>query len=271
MRTLVAFIRKHHFFALFLLLEILAFSMLVNSYSYQRTISFNAANDLTGGILNAFADITDYFTLRKQNKDLQVENTILRNRLQNYLLKADTLQTYGDSLFRYIPARVIRNTTHAANNFMVLDKGKLQGVEKEMGVISSRGVAGIVIGVSAHYSLVMSLLNGNAKISTRIKKNNQLVNVIWDETDPVHGKLVDIPAHILLNTGDTIVTSGNSFIFPEGLVVGTVLSYKPSENQGLNTAQITYATDFNGLHHVYLIRNLRKQEELKLLEGTGHE
>jgi len=271
MRTLVAFLRKHHFFALFLLLEAIAFSMLVNSYSYQRTVSFNAANDLTGGVLNAFANITDYFTLRKQNEELQDENTFLHNQLQYYSLKINTRQTYGDSLFRYIPARVIRNTMHAANNFMVLDKGRLQGIEKEMGVISSKGIAGIVIGVSAHYSLVMSLLNDNAKISARIKKNNQLVNVVWNEIDPGYGQVVDIPAHIQLNAGDTIVTSGNSFIFPAGLVVGTVLSYHPGTNQGLNTARLTYATDFNGLHHVYLIQNLRKQEELKLLEGADHE
>ena len=271
MQSLLAFLRKHHFVVLFLLLESLSFIMLVNSFSYQRSVSFNAANDLTGGVFDMFTNLTDYLSLRKQNDRLQLENAQLRNRLQPFLLKKDTLQAYGDSLYRYFPARVIRNTIHESNNFMVLNKGSLNGIVKEMGVISASGVAGIVIGVSHHYSLVMSLMNENAKISARIKKNDQLVNVVWDGKNPVFGKMVDIPAHIQLEPGDTVVTSGNSFIFPEGLMIGTVKKYEQSVKQGLNTAQIKYATDFNRLHHVYLIKNLRKQDELNLLEGKKYE
>jgi len=271
MRTLIAFLRKHQFFTLFLLLEMLAFSMLVNSYSYQRTISFNAANDLTGGIFSAFSNLTDYLTLRKQNEQLLEENSKLRNQLQAYMLEVDSLTVSGDSLFQYIPARVIRNTTHSSNNFMVLNKGSLCGIEKEMGVMSSGGIAGIVIGVSPHYALVMSLLNDNARISARIKKNNQLVNVVWDEEHPVFGKLIDIPVHVLLNPGDTVLTSGNSFIFPEGLVIGTIKGYEPNEKQGLNTAELKFAADFNSIKYVYLIKNMRRQEEVKLVKEKGNE
>ncbi len=271
MRTLIVFLRKHQFFTLFLLLEVLAFSMLLNSYSYQRTISFNAANNLTGGVFSAFSNLSDYLTLRKQNKQLLEENSKLRNQIQAFMLKVDTLAVYGDSSFQYIPARVIRNTTHSSNNFMVLNKGSLCGIEKEMGVMSSQGIAGIVIGVSSHYSLVMSLLNDNTRISARIKKNNQLVNVVWDDEHTAYGKLIDIPVHIQLNPGDTVLTSGNSFIFPEGLVVGTIKGYEPNEKQGLNTAELKFATDFNGLEYVYLIKNMRRQEEVKLVREKGNE
>jgi len=271
MRTLLVFLWKHHFFTLFVLLEVLAFLMLINSYSYQRTLSFNAANDLTGGIFKTVGNISDYLILRKQNDQLLRENAQLLNKLPGSFLERDSTREYGDSLYHYFPARVIRNTTHAYNNFIVLDKGRLQGVEKEMGVISSRGVVGIVIGVSAHYSLVMSLLNDNAKISSRIKKDLQLVNVVWDENDPSYGKIVDIPIHIGLAAGDTIVTSGNSFIFPEGIPIGTVLTFKSDANKGLNSAQMKYSSDFNSLYHVYIIRNLKKKEEQKLLEDGTNE
>jgi rod shape-determining protein MreC len=271
MQTLFAFLRKHHFLTLFLILELVAFSMLIHSYSYQRTLSFNAASDLSGGLFNVLSNTTNYLRLQAQNEQLLEENTKLHNRLANCVSVADTNEMPGDTVFRYFSAHVIRNTTHASNNFMMLDKGRLQGVEKEMGVISDHGVAGIVIGVSDHYALVMSLMNDNAKISARIKKNQQLANVIWEPDYPKQGKLIDIPVHLQLLQGDTVVTSGNSFIFPAGLVIGFIESYSPNEKKGLNTAQLRFATDFNQLNHVYLIKNLRKQEEKTLLKETEDE
>ncbi len=271
MQTLFAFLRKHHFLTLFLILELVAFWMLIHSYTYQRTLSFNAASDITGGVFNVLSNTTGYLKLQKENKQLLEENTKLHNQLMGCKSISDTNAVIEDTVFQYLSARVIRNTTHASNNFMMLNKGSLQGIEKEMGVVSDHGVAGIIIGVSKHYALAMSLMNENAKISARIKKNNQLANVIWEAEHPDRGKLIDIPVHLQLVAGDTIVTSGNSFIFPGGLIIGTVESYSPNEEKGLNTAEIRFATDFNRLNHVYLIRNLRKKEEQTLLKGADDE
>lgn len=266
MRNLFIFLWKHQFLVLFLILEAVAFSMLIHSYSYQRTLSFNAANDITGDILKTSSDVSNYFYLERENKQLLEENARLRNKLKSSFLNPDTSGTYRDTLFAYIPARVIRNTVNRYNNFIVLNLGKKQGIEKEMGVISDRGIAGIVIGVSPNYSIAMSLLNENARISARIKKNHQLVNVVWNKDHLGDGKVVDIPAHFKLNKGDTIITSGNSFIFPAGLNIGTIISYHKSENMGLCTAVLQFSTHFNSLNYVYLVKNLKKKEQIKLLE-----
>ena len=123
----------------------------------------------------------------------------------------------------------------------MVNKGSKQGVELEMGAISSNGVAGFVVGVSEHYSVIMSVLHKNMRLSASIVKNGQLVNVIWQGPDYRIGKVIDIPSHIHLSEGDTLVTSGNSMIFPQGIVIGTIIEQLESENKGLGNASLKFA------------------------------
>ncbi len=153
----------------------------------------------------------------------------------------------------------------------MIDKGALHGIEKEMGVISSTGLAGIVIGVSSRYSTVMSMLHQNSRISGRIKKNGQLINVIWKGMNYKEGLVIDIPTHINLATGDTIITSGNSLIFPEGIVIGIILEERQSDIQDLGEATMAFTTDFNSLKHVYIIRNMMKEEQQELQNEIADE
>ncbi len=267
MRNLLTFFLKHQFFSLFIILEILSFVMLMNSFSYQRMLSFNAASDLSGNIFNTYHRMTAYFDLKEQNRQLLAENAQLHNSmLTNFPLSDTGYPGQKDSSYRYIPATVIRNTVNHVNNFIVLNKGSKQGIQKEMGVLSDKGIAGIIIGVSQNYSLAMSLLNTHSHISARIKKDNQLVNVVWSEKHRQRGEVVDIPAHIQLNIGDTIITSGNSFIFPAGLNIGVIHNFEKSKNHDLNKAGLQFCTDFNSLHYVYIIKSLEKKEKMKLLE-----
>ncbi len=272
MRNLLTFFLKHQFFSLFIILEIISFVMLMNSFSYQRMLSFNAASDISGDVFNSYHEMTAYFDLKEQNQQLLTENVYLHNLLLTSFLPSDTnYRGEKDSSYRYIPAIVIRNTMNHVNNYIVLNKGKNQGVQKEMGVLSDKGIAGIIIGVSRNYSLAMSLLNTHAHISGRIKKDDQLVNVIWGVKQGRKGEVIDIPAHIQLNQGDTIITSGNSFIFPAGLDIGIVHNFEKSKNHNLNKAALQFSTDFNSLHYVYIIKNLDKKEKMKLLEEVKNE
>jgi rod shape-determining protein MreC len=235
-------------------------------------LSFNAASDISGDIYSTYHDITDYLNLKEKNQQLLEENGRLFNMLLTNILVPDSnYRAKKDSSFQYIPATVIRNTVNHVNNFIVLNKGKNQGIQKEMGVLSDKGIAGIIIGVSQNYSLAMSLLNTHAHISARIKKNEQLVNVVWGEKQRQLGEVIDISAHIRLNRGDTIVTSGNSFIFPAGLNIGTIRDFEKSKNHDLNRAGLQFCTNFKSLHFVYIIKSLEKKEKMKLLEDAKNE
>ena len=271
MYNLLAFLRKHQFFAFFVLLEIVSFLLLANSYSYHKSLRFNAVSDLSGNLFSSFNDIESYFSLKKENEKLLEENARLRSGLQASFLISDTAYAFSDSLYNYLPAQVVSNSVNKQNNFMLVNKGALHGVEKEMGVVSGQGIAGIVIGTSKHYSRVMSVLHRNTRISGRIKKNRQLVNVVWDGRDYSSGQVIDIPSHIRLNAGDTIVTSGNSLIFPEGIVIGTILDQTIAENKTLGEANLKFSTDFNSLEHVYLIENKMKPEQDSLINKLMNE
>lgn len=266
MYSLLAFLRKYQFFAFFVLLEVVSFLLLANSYSYHKSLQFNTVSDLSGNLFSNLNNIQSYFSLKNENQKLLEENALLRKGLASSFLISDTSFTFSDSLYNYQPAQVVSNSVNMQNNFMLVNKGSLHGIEREMGVISGQGIAGIVIGTSKHYSRVMSILHRNTRISSRIKKNNQLVNVVWDGQNYSEGRVNDIPSHIRLNTGDTIITSGNSLIFPKGIVIGTITDQTIAENKTLGEATIAFCTDFNSLQHVYLIKNKMKPEQDSLIK-----
>ena len=228
-------------------------------------------SDFNGNIFSVYSNITDYFSLKKENDLLAEENARLHNKLSNSLYYSDTTQEFQDTLYRFVPAKIVSNSINKPNNFIIIDKGKNDSLQKEMGVISSNGVVGIIIGVSNNYSVVMSLLHQNTRLSARIKKSGQLVNLIWPGIDYHTGKIIDIPSHVHLSPGDTVITSGNSLIFPEGILIGTVQDQEINEGQELGQARLRFSTDFGTLQHVYVIMNKGKKEQTDLLEEINHE
>jgi rod shape-determining protein MreC len=265
MRNLFVLLWKNQFFLLFIILETVSIILVTRSYSYHGAMAHNTTNDISGGVFSMYSGVTDYINLKEDNILLAEENANLRNGLKTSFLLTDTQYVFRDSMFRYIPAKVVSNSISKSNNFIMVNKGSKHGIEKEMGVVSTLGVAGIVIGVSKNYSTIMSMLHKNMRISARIKKSGQLVSVTWDNNNYLYGTVIDIPSHIKLAAGDTIVTSGNSLIFQEGIVVGTIVSHNQDSNKKLSKAVLKYITDFGTLNHVYVIKNIMKVEQDSLL------
>ncbi len=266
MRNLLLFLSKYKFIIVFILLETISVVLVTFSYSYHRSLLLNTVNDLTGNIFETYSDFTDYLGLKEENELLARENAGLRNQLESSFLITDTGYAFKDSLYQYLPAHVVYLTVNKPANYFIVNKGKKHGIEKEMGVISPTGIAGIVIGVSEHYALVMSLLHHNFTGSARLKKNGMLVTVVWETGDYRYGKIIDIPSHLELQKGDTIVTTGFSTIFPEGLLVGFVEDYEPAPEKEFAEGTIKFATDFKKLMDVYIVKNILKPEMDTLLE-----
>lgn len=264
MRYFIAFLFKNSFFFFFLILEVIAFLLLLNYNRYHSSVIINATNNLTGSLHKTCSNISDYFSLHRQNEFLAEENARLMNLLDHSRNIEVTPEYSGDSMYRYISAKVIDNSTNLANNYIMIDKGYSGGIRQDMGVVSAGGVVGIVVGVSDNYSIVMSALHGQTRISAIVSKNNQLGNIVWGESDCRFGTLEDIPAHVKLEKGDTIVTSGFSFVFPGGFLIGTVEDYKSEREQMLNKALIRFGVDFNILDYVYVVEDMNKAEKLML-------
>jgi len=162
-----------------------------------------------------------------------------------------------------LSAAVIDNSVNLQKNFLTLDKGKRDGVSTDMAVITSDGVAGVIVVCSDNFSVAMSVLNLDFKLSARFKTNGYFGSVSWNGRSPEYAELSEIPQHVVVNVGDTIETTGYSSIFPEGVVVGTVSEF---EKSGGDFYKITLAlaTDFRKLHFVEIIGNLKKEEIIKL-------
>ena len=262
MYNLRRFIIKHHFVILFILLEVISILLLANSQRFHRNRMINTTNDVVGKIYEWGSEIGNYFRLNSANKQLAEENAMLRKQLS--VVYDTTACTYdiqdNDTLFEYIPAQVVNNSTNQANNYLIINKGKRDGIERDMSVISSEGIVGVVTDVSRNYASVMSLLHSKSVVGVRFKNNQEIARLIWETNNYHYGIVEDIPTHIVLQKGDTILTSSHSNIFPEDLMVGTVEEFYPTAVDALNRAKIRYATDFSTLRHIYVIKNLHKAE-----------
>jgi len=271
MRNLIHFFWRHSNFILFLALEFFAIFLVVNNNGYQKSVAFAWASEKTGKIQSARNSFWDYLNLKQINKELAAENARYRSMLPSAFLITDTLvHSKNDTLYRQqyqmLSAEVISNSTNSPTNFLQLNKGRLQGIDKDMAVISPTGVVGIVVNVSQNFSWVMSLLNKETRISARIKKNGQIGTIAWEGGSYQFAALKDIPTHVRVSRGDTVVTSGYSHVFPQGEIIGVINDFNIKSGEHFYTINIRLGVDFNNLAHVYVIRNLLRGEQKKLEE-----
>ena len=271
MKEIIKLILKYHFTIIFILLEVLSFSLIVLHNNYQRTVFSGYTASFFGTISSVVTRVDDYFYLKVTNEKLVAENTELRNEIEklkllNRISNADTLWAPTDSAdvdYVYKTAEMINSSFNKTKNYIVIDKGATEGIKPEMAVCSSEGVVGIIEKVSNRYARVLPLINTNLRISAKIKKNGYYGSLQWDGDDYRYSYLNDIPFHVDTEVGDTIVTSGFSSIFPEGEMIGFVESVN-KETANFLTIKVKLATDFKRISDVYIIANTRKEEQQAL-------
>ncbi|MEI7501038.1 MAG: rod shape-determining protein MreC [Bacteroidota bacterium] len=269
MRNLFLFLREHYFYFLFLILETFSLVLVFNYNEFQGSSLYSFSNTVSGSVNRIFSGISEYFSLRKTNRVLIEEMAKLHSRIPeafymtdiNVFLKKDSIVKLE---YKYISARVISNSTNKRNNFLMINKGSLLGIENHMGVIIGNKIVGQVVSVSPHFSWAMSMLNKDSRISGKFKKNNQLVNVEWSGGSYRKGQVKEIPKHVLIIKGDTIITSGNSDIFPEGLLIGTITEFTNAQDENFNNAEILFSTDFNSLGYVEVVVDMMRKEKEEL-------
>lgn len=272
MRNLFRFLLQHHFFLLFLLLETISVLLLVNSHTYHRAAAVTFTSGISGSVYESWNRITSYFSLNYQIDKLAAENARLRSEISQHNERHDSTSFINNEFtFRHIPAKVISNSVHFRNNYIIINKGRASGVRPDMGIISPEGVAGIITGVTEHYSTALSVLHRHARISVIFRKSGQLANLSWNGDSYKTGMVEDIPSHLKVHPGDTVVTSGHSLIFPEGIMVGTITEYIEPPGSSLNKAVLEFSTDFNKLRQVYVVYNSLQFELDSLVNSRKHE
>ena len=275
MKEIIKLILKYHFTIIFILLEIVSFSLIIRHNEYQRAIFSASASTLFGNISSTITSIKDYFRLKEMNESLANENILLKNRLEKYEFLRDTIihgTVVQDSIpvYEYIGAKQVNATYNRTKNYITLNQGRKNGLQKEMAVCTPEGIVGLIQDLSDHFAVVIPLINVDSRISAKIKKNNYYGSLQWDGNDYAYSYLNDIPYHVEVNAGDTIVTSGLSKIFPEGIVVGYVESVD-KETANFLKIKVKLAVDFKRINHVYVILNNKKNEQTSLEAINYHE
>ena len=272
MRSLIRFFYKHHMLFLFIILEGMAGFMLLRNNYIQRIAFAKVTNVVSGSIYERINNWRDYLHLREQNRQLLGENEKLRGMLPASFFVPDTSRLIYNNpnkhrRYAYLPAKVINNTANKQFNFVTLDRGKDGGVAVDMAVIGPDGIVGIVYGVSEHFATVIPVINRNFKVSTKFKKNNYFGSLTWDGRSYRHATLNEVSLHVPVSKGDTLVVSGYSDSFPEGIPVGVVDNVEQKDGS-FYTIDVLLATDFRKLHFVTVVEDLMKEEQQNIEQQT---
>lgn len=276
MRSLLRYLIKNYAFVLFITLEIIAFVMIFNNNKYHNTKYLNSSNRIVGSVYGTFNSVINYFELAEINRELSEENSRLKTLLLNdphYGLVDDSLSLPAveqDSLFRIIPARVINNSVNNPHNYITLNKGRKHGVKPDQGIIIDKGIVGVVIDVSDSYAVGLSVLNRRWSISAKLKNTGYFGSLYWAGNDYKVASLMEIPFHVDVTVGDSVVTSGYSSVFPEGIMIGTIQSFDQDEGENYYNIEVELSTDFKSLSFVEIIENINSQEirELESLDSN---
>lgn len=281
MRSLIDFLIKYSKWFVCLFYVLVSCILLFETNPYQHYVFLTSANRVSAECLSFSANVTSYFHLHDINEDLQLRNaslemevTQLRRQLRRLRedLKEESLRS--DSIapqFDFQLAHVISNSVSRTHNYITIEKGSLDSIEPEMGVVDQNGVVGIVNVVGRNSARVISLLNPKMRLSCKVKGRSDFGSLVWDCKNPHEALLEEMPRHERFQPGDTIVTSGYSAVFPEGIPVGTILSYENAHNNNFYTLRIKLFTDFTTLSTVRVLRNKLGSELREISAGEEDE
>ena len=268
MYNLFRFLVRYYLFFFFLLLEGFCFYLIYQNSKYHQAAFVNMANSANGKVYQTISDVTEYFYLRQMADSLVAENASLHAMLKESTndktvttqKQTDTISNKLEQVYTYIPAKVIHNTVNLSANYMYINRGKKQGITTQMGVISPGGIVGQVVNVTDNYAAVMSLLNKNFKVSAKLRNSNYFGTLSWEGKNTTLAKLREIPKHVKIHEGDTIVTSGYSELFPENVMIGRVKHVKAEPEENFLDIDVILSTNMNNLSYVYVVNNLKRKE-----------
>ncbi|QQT26559.1 MULTISPECIES: rod shape-determining protein MreC [Sphingobacterium] len=275
MRNLWLFLIRYNAFFWFILFFVFSVLLVVKNNTFQRASAFNSSNVVIGNMYAKVNSWKSYLALADANDQLVQENAMLHNQLQRYIVKDSSdsvrlVDSIEEGRYQFIVANVANNSIHQKSNYLTLDKGSKDGVEKDMGVITSNGVVGIVLNVSKDFCTVQSLLHPDTRISVTLGKSEVFGSLMWGSNrDSRYAMVRDIPNHVKVAKGEKVYTSGFS-IFPKGIQVGQIVETGITSGESFLDLRLLLSTNFSNLQHVYILKD-KMAEEKRLLEETNND
>ncbi len=272
MRNLLAFFLRYNSFFIFLMLEVICLTLAFRFNAYHKVSFVSASNSFTGNVYSTYSSFTDYMNLAQVNDSLSRENALLRSQLLSSYWDTEVNRDIACDVnmvqaYQFFDAKVISNSTTKTSNYLVINKGSKHGVTENMGVVTANSVVGIVMDVSENFATIMSVLHKDSKVSVKLKGLKYSGSLIWTGGDSRYALVKNIPKHVEIEPGDTIVTSGYSSIFPENIMVGTIESYDIASGDNFYLIRVNLSTNFETIEYVDVVNYLFSKEQNEL-EGS---
>ena len=276
MRNLFDFLAKYSNWLLFLVLEVVSLTLVFRYNAYQGSVWISSANVAAGKMYEWHSQLTSFFNLSQNNALLTHRNFYLErqvrqltdayNRVMHDSTAAEKLLARQMQQYQPIEALVVGNTVAQKDNLITINKGTADGVRPEMGVVSGTGLVGVVMKASAHYAIVMPVVNSNSRVSCTIRKRGYFGALRWHggRIDRVY--LEDIPRHARFAKGDWVETNGYSAIFPPGVPVGCITRVFNSRDGLSYNVEVQLSTDFSRLRDVLVLSDAGMQERMQLMK-----
>lgn len=274
MYRLLLFLRRVYVPVIFLVLEGLALHFYSNSSVHTRARMLGVSDNIVGGIYESVSKVEYFMSLGTTNKVLegrvqQLENELAAYRERFSEAELDSIRAFAEFPHEYITARVVRNSIGKRDNFMMIDRGRSDGVERGMAVVSLDGVmVGYVERVSERNAVCVSVLNTTFRASGLVRGTGHFGSVSWLAADPRTVRLSEVPKYAEIERGDTVVTSGYSFYFPEGIHIGTIEDFTTDEARASYDIDVRLGVDIASLRTVMLIDNPEVFERIRLEEDV---
>jgi rod shape-determining protein MreC len=261
MRYFFLLLKRSRVLLYFLLLESIAFAWIVNKRSYQRSQFLSATTEIKGSFEGLAETTRSYINLKEENELLAKENMQLRESLdESFIFQnfgADTINsiTYQQR-YTFVDAQVISSSHYKVENYLLINKGELSGLQENMGVIGPGGVVGVISSVSKHFARIIPIINPNLRISAELSRDGYFGPLRWSGENYRESSIQDIPPYANVQIGDTVKTDGRSSYFPRGIAIGYVKSTRLQSDQNFFEVTLNLSTDFSKLHNVYVVKDL---------------
>ncbi len=277
MFRLLEFLKSKGHLILFIVLEIIAVTLLYRGSNYHTGVLLSSTNVITGRVTEIASVANSYIGLREANIDLMNRNAALerevlrlRNNIERLLVDSLSYRSlFGDSIDRpfpygYMTAKVVGNILYGSSNYITIDKGSEDGIHPDMGVVGINGIVGVVQTVSRHYAKVIPVINKAFAISCKVGSSEHVGVLKWNEQDITHSQITNLPKHVKFEQGDSVFTSSYSAIFPENIFIGTIEDEGTSPDDNFYALKVKLNVSFDNLKYVYVIVNYDRKERTML-------
>lgn len=277
MNRLLEFIKRIYVVLIFVVMEGVALWYYATSTPYHEAKILSRTTAVGGTVSGMVTSVAHFFSLPSENRMLTERVAMLEERLGvvDELARAEEMahtdslyvaqNSDGETHFRYHSARVVSKTTGRQRNHIILDRGEVNGVGENMGVITPDGkLVGYVVASSEQYSVVMPVLNTDFGIGGVLVDNDYSCSVRWRGDSPHHMELLDLSTYAEPREGMAVEVRSERL--PEGILIGHIESYEYNATQTAYTAKLKLAADISVVDNVLIVENTHYGEIEALMD-----